>query len=163
MAWASTKLCLRGNASQKEIDKKRQTGYFGVQMDKKGGFKVEVRVKYKHTDTGHVKKIGKFFSRISPRETAALVVAVFLADLISHYGGRKSLLAAAGDKDASDIKHRCFHQIFRKLPRFPENLVQFLNTYIPVKRGQVPNAYREFILTTWRDHKNEVSVDQPYE
>lgn len=162
MAWASMKLCLRGNVSQKEIDKERRTGYFGVHKNKKGEFKVEVRVTYKHTGTGKDKDIGKFYRRINHHERAALVVAVFLVDVISHYGGRKSLLEAGGDKDVPDIKHRCFHQIFPKLPRFPENLVQLLNTYIPVK-GKLPEAYKKFIVATWSGHKNEVSADQPYE
>lgn len=157
------KLCLRGNVSQKEIDEEQRTGYFGVHKNKKGEFNVEVRVTYKHTGTGKDKDIGKFYHRINHQERAALVVAVFLVDVISHYGGRKSLLEAGGDKDVPDIKHRCFHQIFPKLPRFPETLAQLLNMYIPVKDTcTVPKAYRKFIVSAWSGHKDEVSVDQPY-
>lgn len=159
MAWASTKLCLRDKFSQKEINKQTRTGYVGVHKDDKGALKVEVRVEYKDTGTGKNKKIGKFFHRIDPQEKAPLVVAVFLVDVISHYGGRKPL---RGDKDAPDIKHRCFYEIFSKLPRFPENLVRDLNAYIPGK-GSVPEAYREFIVDTWSGHKIEVSADEPHE
>lgn len=124
-------------------------GYFGVGRDTIS-HKVDMRVDYRN------KNIGKFFHRIS--EEPALVVAVFLVEIITHYGGRKP---QKGGRKYKEMNLRALaHETFNRLPNIPKNLDEDLNKYIPDKEyRKVPKDYKRFIIETWNKHKEEVIAD----
>ena len=123
--------------------------YFGVKRDATK-HKVDMRVNYRN------KNIGKFFHRI--HEEPTLVLAVFLVEIITHYGGRK---AQKGGRKYKEMNLRALaHETFNRLPNIPEKLDEYLTTYIPNKEYEkVPEDYKRFIIETWNKHKEEVSAD----
>lgn len=129
--------------------KSSSVGYFGVGRDPIS-HKVDMRVDYRN------KNIGKFFHRISEEPT--LVVAVFLVEIITHYGGRKP---HKGGRKYKEMNLRALaHETFNRLPNIPTELDEYLNKYIPDKDyRKVPDAYKDFIVETWNKHKEEVSAD----
>jgi len=126
--------------------KSSSTDYFGVGRDPIS-HKVDMRVNYRN------KNIGKFFHRISEEPT--LVVAVFLVEIITHYGGRKP---QKGGRKYKEMNLRALApETFNRLPNIPKNLDEDLSKYIPDKGyRRVPDAYKHFIIETWNKHKDEV-------
>lgn len=136
------------NGTVEEDDKKQGLKYFGI-SPKTG--EVGMRVVHKG------RSIGKFTHRITtPSEKLRRsVVANYLVEVVTHYGGRTPTEARTKHLD---MNLRSLHEVFQALPEFPDDLARFLDEYTPAKEGApVPEVYREFIMQTWEDTKDKVS------